>query len=284
MPKKTCSYQDYTFYLKKYLGSEKINSKVDFWLKSKTGEDLSIPVDYPEGKCENWSISGITCRHDINEACQKFALSNTEISLRELIITVFVLAYGIWSSRKTLYVDIVDNGRSTIDIEDSPDISRTVGWLAILCPTIFKLPSFEMEQKEKFDFSISQVRNYSRDNSFGLLRYCHPDEGIRKKMVSLELPRVMFNYAGSISLNKSTQKDEPSIIPYEIKDPRSKNEKKENGDKSISQHQLINDCSIVNGSLKNHWRYSSELHDEKTIRELDRIFTNELIKYLKEPG
>ncbi|MGS2718619.1 amino acid adenylation domain-containing protein [Eionea flava] len=123
---------------------------------------------------------------------------NTEIN--DLLLSALAITLGQVFETKTNHITLEGHGRELID--ESVDISSTVGWFTSMYPV--KLTSFE-------DISETIVRTKESLRSI-------PDKGIgygifsQQGLIDAELPKIFFNYLGQINQTQKSGSNDWELI------------------------------------------------------------------------
>lgn len=265
LPPRTSTYASFAKAMQRYAESEACTSKLDYWLEL-TKLDHRIPLDNPNGECISWSFKQHWSSYPLKGKIDilKKALKVDGIQLNDIMLTAFLISYSRWSGKEHLIMNIFDTGR----FQYSPelDLSNTMGWMNSMFPVKYEFQS----EKSLFDVLVDvqrQNREIPKDNSYGLLRYCHSSAEIRQKMAQIPDAQVNFNFKGNQTIEEADQLN--GIQGVGLPDVES------NGD-MIRSNLIIFNCGVENDELIIDWDYSSELHDTATIESWNQNFILEL--------
>ena len=223
---------------------------------------------------------------------------NLHVNSAEVLLAVLGAALLAWRSRHdpegadfSLLVDLEAHGREEID--ESIDLSRTVGWLTSLFPVEIGFDPQTRVEGEDFDGetvaailrSIKEQLRSHRDHGlgYGLLRYLNPETAAELS----DAPRaeVLFNYLGRVTGEGATpgQAWTPDLDVLGLNATAQ--------DAVALSHALeINafiDESASGPILHTHWSWATELFSEAGIAELARLWSRaleKLMRYSELPG
>jgi len=123
---------------------------------------------------------------------------NTEIN--DILLTALAMSVKDWSNNESVLVSLEGHGREKID--DSIDISRTVGWFTCTYPIVLDISNLtDIPHKIKcIKESLRKVPN--KGIGYGILKYITLPEYKRGLKFNLS-PDISFNYLGQFDQNFS---------------------------------------------------------------------------------
>ncbi|MBW7477117.1 AMP-binding protein [Paenibacillus oenotherae] len=266
LPPRTSSYAKFARAMMHYAESEACEKQLDYWLEI-TKYDHNIPVDNPDGECISWSFKPLKMKYPIKGTLGilKKALKQDGIQLNDIMVAAYLSSYSRWSGKDHLLMNIFDTGRYPYSSE--LELANTMGWMNSMFPVQYRYQS----DANTFDFLMDirrQNRLIPKDNSYGLLKYCHPSQEIREKMMQIPDPQVNFNFKGIQSIDEETvQLDGITTVDFPLRDA--------SGDMVRSNWILIS-CGVENEDIVIDWEYSTELHHPSTIESWNKNFLLEI--------
>ncbi|RZK99929.1 MAG: amino acid adenylation domain-containing protein, partial [Rubrivivax sp.] len=181
--------------------------------------------------------------------------------INDVLLTALARTLCGWDGRDSVLVELEGHGREPID--DSIDLSRTVGWFSTLFPVRLTPGSGEpgaslMAVKEQ----LRQVPG--KGLGYGVLRYL-TEEG--RALAQGAYPQVTFNYLGQF--DQSFDADAVWRLARESSG-------QQRSPSSRRRTWLDVGALMHRGELRVTWTYSAEVHDEDTVRDLAERFQSEL--------
>ncbi|PSB01236.1 non-ribosomal peptide synthetase, partial [Merismopedia glauca] len=317
LPPKTTSFKQWAEKLLTYATLPQIQSEKDFWLSN--FYPSHIPIDFPQKEYQTQNPksssvgdslpSGIAARSaiqnpksnntvaDSQTITVKLSATETQALLQdvpaayrtqieEVLLTALVQAFGEWTGRSRLLIDLEGHGRQEIDEE--VDISRTVGWFTTVFPVSLNLEGLR-EPEDALPTIKEQMRAIPQHGfNYGVWRYLteNPEHFASASPVGAGLessfktfptphtphptpcsPEVSFNYLGQ--LDRSFAKDAVFNLLAD-KDSLTYSPQ------SHRPYLLEIDAHIAAGELKALWTYSRNLHHRHTIEHLAQNFIKKL--------
>ncbi|MGH3884232.1 MAG: condensation domain-containing protein, partial [Pseudonocardiaceae bacterium] len=253
--------------LTEHVRSGGFDEDLEFWTQVSHSAQADLPVDHP-GVHTAGSTRRITVR--LGAAQTDALLHRVPAVYRTQINDVLLSALGrvlsAWTGRDRVLVTLEGHGRE--ELLDGVDLSRTVGWFTSQFPVALAVPSSDWGEILK---SVKeQLRAIPhRGLSYGVLRELSADDSPAAALRSGERPQICFNYHG--------QWDTPAAAGGMFRARRDG----VGADLAPDQPALnLMDVSglVEDGELELTWFYSSQVHDEDTVRRL----AEEMIKALGE--
>jgi amino acid adenylation domain-containing protein/non-ribosomal peptide synthase protein (TIGR01720 family) len=277
LPPKSTSYQYWARKLVDYAQSDDVLRELDYWLKVSRGNQINIPLDFPDGHNIGATAKNITTYlsaeethamlHDVPTAYR------TEIN--DVLLTALVHTFTRWMNSTELLIDLEGHGRE--DIFDEVDLSRTVGWFTTVYPVCLYLKDGD-NLGNSLKSIKEQLRSIPRRGvGYGLLRYLNKDKKVKTKLHSEPPAEICFNYLGQfdqvISENSVFNLAKESIGP--LYSPKAKR-----------RYLIEINSSIAESQLQLTWTYSDTLHKPDTIQVLAQNFIDilrSLISHCQSP-
>ena len=261
LPSKSSSFQAWSNWLQGYAQSASLLAEVDYWLKIADQPIASLPVDYPanSGQETMATVKTVTCALSAAETQQLLhevpALYHTRIN--DLLLAALAQSVTAWQSRRqptpsetpTMLLDLEHHGREALD--ETLDLSRTVGWFTAIFPVALRVAQTEPEALIK---SIKeQLRQLPHNGiGYGILRYLNPETA----MLLAQLPKaeITFNYGGRFQESQATSLG---------------------GDQDAGErlaYRLRVDGGVIDNQLRFGWSYSEKLYRDETVEALAEGF------------
>lgn len=192
------------------------------------------------------------------------------IQPHELLLTAFLVTLRSWNGRAEQQLLLEGHGRE--QLADASDLSRTMGWFTSIFPL-----SFDLRDERDSGRLVGIVKDAfaslpHRGASYGLLRYLHSDDTVRRQLAELPSPRILFNYLGD------SEQLLPSPSPFAL----SRSLTLDRGDINGPAHALELNSMIVDGELQMEWTYATQSFENDEIEEQARALTNRLRQFLGE--
>ncbi|MEE4464288.1 condensation domain-containing protein, partial [Azotobacter chroococcum] len=181
--------------------------------------------------------------------------------INDLLLTALARTLCAWDGRDSVLVELEGHGREALD--DSLDLSRTVGWFTSLFPV--RLQPGDGDPGASIKAVKEQLRRVpNKGLGYGVLRYLS-EEG--RVLAEGACPQVTFNYLGQ--LDQSFASDALWRLARESAG-------EERAPSARRRSWLEVGALMHRGSLRVRWTYSTAIHDEATVRRLAEGFQREL--------
>ncbi|NEO30634.1 MAG: amino acid adenylation domain-containing protein [Symploca sp. SIO3C6] len=273
LPAKTTSFQDWAQYLVKCAQSDLLKSELPYWLSAYDTSISPIPVDYKGG--ENTVASTSTVSVSLDESQTKVLLQDVpkayKTEINDVLLTALVLVLSEWNNSKSVLFNLEGHGRE--NIVDGVDLSRTVGWFTTIFPVILKVAAIALDDIEDTLKSIKeQLRAIpNKGIGYGLLRYLSLDTEISTQLQKLPQAQISFNYLGQFTqcLNQASM--------MQLASESSGQNHSLDGQRP---HLLNINAIITNEQLQIDWKYSTNVHQPRTIEKIAKEFIETLEKII----
>ncbi len=198
LPPKTTSYKRWAERLVKHARGGGLEQELDYWLGELQKPAASLPLDEPAGVADNTQANACMVTVSLDAQQTQDLLQQVPKAYRaeinDVLLAALAQTLARWTGQAALLVDLEGHGRQ--ELFEGVDVSRTVGWFTALYP--FRLavePEWEPEQALRW---VKEHRRAvpHRGVGYGLLRYLHPDQEVRRALSQLPQPQVSFNYMG----------------------------------------------------------------------------------------
>lgn len=263
LPRKTTSFERWANSLER-LAQHVDDTEVTLWQSMAKGGP-PLRGDFPHGRNDERSAREVNVAFDRSDT--KLLLTRAPIvtgaSVEEILLACKVHAFAAWSGSTSVYIDVERHGRDiqALDI----DISRTVGWFALIFPLRL---DFEPGDGivETLRTVTSRLRAVPRRGvGFGLFRYLCRDSEIHDLFRQMPVPQWNFDYLGQFDQALPEDSLFEARLPDRLK----------SADPDAPRSHLINAIGyVLDGTLKCSWVYSESCFRRQTIEDLvDRFAT-----------
>jgi non-ribosomal peptide synthase protein (TIGR01720 family)/FkbM family methyltransferase len=265
LPAKTASFKRWSDRLAEYAHSSEIQNEREYWLSRY--EAPALPVDFAQGDNTVASIKTVSVSLSLPETTALLQnvpqAYNTQIN--DVLLTALMLAFSNWTGLHTLLVDLEGHGRETID--DTLDISRTVGWFTSVFPVILETPD-----SKEFGATLKSIKEQlrgapNRGIGYGLLRYLNTDAEVAPRLSSQAQAEVSFNYLGKFETSETNS----SIIGA-----RRETAAPTRSPRNQRRYLLEINGGVNEGQLRLSWAYSTNRHQRASIEQLANDFIETL--------
>ncbi len=196
--------------------------------------------------------------------------------INDVLLTALAEAMAPWSGSNRLFVNLEGHGRE--QMVSGVNLSRTVGWFTSIFPVMLDLGD-SPDLADRLCTIKEQMRAIPRRGAgFGALAHLADDPTVTAALAGVPAPEMSFNYLGRFDRHG----DETSWFRLVRESHAS-----DRSPRNLRKHVLEVDGYIGDGELRFVWAYSSELHDEATIRRLAERFLDRLraiIEHCANPG
>lgn len=200
LPPKTTSVKTWTEALKAEITRTDPETALEFWPGVDTPDSWREPpldFDPPTGPDDMGHADSITASLDSGETAALLARTELDgVTVQGLLLTGLILGWSRWTGAPGLLTDVEGHGRD--QLSGALDVSRTVGWFTTVFPIGIRAAGDCESVLERVGRALSDLP--LRGGAHGLLRYYHPDEGVRGAVRDRPRARVLFNYLGSVDI------------------------------------------------------------------------------------
>lgn len=258
LPAKSSSFQAWANWLQEYAQSEQLLAELPYWRSIVDPALPRLPVDTPNSLQADTIDSAQTVTTILSVAETQAllreapALYHTQIN--DLLLTALVQSFAAWSGNRSLLIALEGHGREALN--DSLDLSRTVGWFTSLFPVRLNLEGEDVGSAIKG--VKEQLRKIPQHGiGYGLLRYMNSRVGA--ELAQFPTAEVSFNYGGQFSGEKQIES---------LGDEQDGRE---------ARHYRFNVNGLVMGEeMSFTWRYSPACYRRETVEQLAQGFVNAL--------
>jgi len=263
---KTTSFQQWGEVLRGFAQSSQVEADAAYWRVKRLVSMADIPKD-SNGLNTVASVETVELALTVDETKQLLTQApqcyRTEIN--ELLLTAFSQTISDWAETESILVDLEGHGREPIS--DSVDISRTVGWFTSIFPLILnEIGTLELSDRIK---SVKeQLRAMPRKGlGYGVLRYLSDNAELSDELAMLPSAQMSFNYLGQLD----QVFDEDALLTQS-----DESVGEEISQASARGYLLEVSGRIQGGVLLMTWRYSTAIHQGKTIQTLAQSYLDNL--------
>ncbi|MFD8821689.1 condensation domain-containing protein [Streptomyces sp. NPDC059605] len=168
-------------------------AELDHWLSQAPTGPAPLPVDHPDQPpAREADRVETTVRLDPERT--RFLLRDLPAAMRVdyVLLAAVTLAFGAWTGRDSLHVDLEGQGRVQHLVEGA-DLYRSVGWFTTFSPLLVRLPSTDpMEAALAVREQIHAMPEQGIGH--GVLRHLSTRDG--HELAALPLPQVSVDYVG----------------------------------------------------------------------------------------
>jgi len=183
---KTNSYRQWVTAVQTY--AKKHESEITYWK-----EEISDQIDYPQSEQATLKVRNIHLDEEETQQLLHLANQAYHTEINHLLLAALAMALKIWHQSNRSYITLEGHGREAID--ESLDVSRTLGWFTTAYPV-------KLELHKDLSSSINAIKEHLRaipNNGIGYsaLKYYLANDDLRNH----KLPKVSFNYLGQFDRN-----------------------------------------------------------------------------------
>lgn len=197
LPPKTSSFKQYANRIGAYAAQESLQDEINYWQTIAQKDIKALPLDFPNG--QNLEEYSQTLKVSLGEE-QTIRLlrdANQAYSTRinDLLLAALTLALNKWTEQSDFRIMLEGHGRE--DFDEQLDLTRTVGWFTTLFPVLLTTGDGSVASVIK---STKETLRTLPENGlgYGVLRYLHQDEEVRRRLTPSLSDQVVFNYLGQL--------------------------------------------------------------------------------------
>ncbi|HBC56901.1 MAG TPA: non-ribosomal peptide synthetase, partial [Gammaproteobacteria bacterium] len=194
---KSSSYRQWVDNVNETLDCKDYSLIKDYWKKTEEAICDPIPIDYESGENLTKSLRAVSFSLDAARTQSLLTECNrayhTEVN--DLLLAGLLGALQKWSQFSKLKIALESHGRDIVD--DSVEISRTVGWFTSIFPVLLEVPEPSVP-----DSNIKYIKDLLRSipqqgQSATLCKYESCEEYDTTQLA--REPQISFNYLGQLS-------------------------------------------------------------------------------------
>ncbi len=263
LPRKTASFADWSRHVQAFASSGRIADEQAFWQRNLDRPPFSLPRDFAQREVDTTvgAAAKISVSLDAQHTRQLLAGATQAYycNVADILLAALVATLQPWTSTARVRLDLERHGREGLD--DSIDVSRTVGWFTAIHPLWI-----EASASDDFGHLIRSAKEAVRaiphsGIGFGALRYCSEDSAAAGRWVGSS--EVCFNYLGRFT---SSFANEPFLGAASLQIPNRY------AAGNHRAHPLAIDAYVHEDKLTVEWIYNTSTHAESTIRGLADAF------------
>ena len=281
LPEKTTSYRDWSMCLERLVGSGKLKSEEQYWISPARRAVKKLPLDdqsrsdyYSESSIHVYALSveGTRSLIDVMSRDKRYTV---QIAL----LSTLSRAVSRWSGNDAILIDVEGHGREEANFQNI-NLSRTVGWFTSFYPLLVRSDGEQsaMGWIEKTGEALHEIPN--KGLGYGVLRYLHSDESIKKTIREMPQAQIAFNYIG-INSAKRQEPDQSSAYPADLVIGQIKLTQEE---KKPRLHDLEIIAGISNDQLSLRIGYNVHKLREESIIQICELFEGSIKELLSELG
>ncbi|HHO67521.1 MAG TPA: hypothetical protein ENK12_00690, partial [Gammaproteobacteria bacterium] len=270
LPPRTMAFGTWARRLQQLAGTAELERQRDFWLATLDDARPSLPVDV-RGDSPNDVASSRELSVELDAATTRALLQQAPAAYRtrinDLLLAALLRVLCRWRGDARLSLHLEGHGREALF--DDVDLSRTLGWFTSLFPVNLELPA--QADNAALIKSVKEQLRAIPDNGigFGLLRYLHPDAGLRQRLARSDRFELLFNYLGQF---------DQAFDGGGLFQPATGTVGACEHPGSPRSHLLEVNALVTGDRLRLHWTYSRNRHREATIRRLAEDHVGALAK------
>lgn len=201
LPRKTASVLTWAKALTAAAATSEVTELLSLWTPRDAPGPATTSVGGPPASGEPGTTEAGRLRVELDEAgtaeLVEHTGTRTGVSTQARILASVLLGWCRWSGRSELLVDVEGHGRDALP--GGPDVSRTVGWFTTVFPLPLRIREVSATECVRAVLEAFQ-RLDLRGGSHGLLRFLHPDPGVRRSLAERPPSELLFNYLGTGAL------------------------------------------------------------------------------------
>jgi len=263
---KTTAAKHWAERLAERAASDEVRDELGFWLSDERRSATPLPKDHPEGANEFKSARSVQSHFSVEEtrALLIDIPRRYKVQIDGLLLTAMLHGFQRWTGGQSFLVDLLGHGREAL--YDDTDLTRTVGWLNTIFPMGLSLSgrgeSGRGEGPDAFEVDLKAVNQQLRDIpnggiGYGILRYLADDEKVAASMREMPQPDVFFNYFGPDNAEQlHTFRKADGWGGYVLDNTTTR------------LRPLAVGVYIQHDRMLIKWEYSTQVHEEATIRRV----------------
>ncbi|MGH3815010.1 MAG: amino acid adenylation domain-containing protein, partial [Pseudonocardiaceae bacterium] len=264
---KTTAYQHWSSRLTEHVQAGGFDDDLAYWTTAPASAPADVPVD--RGGLNTFASGGVVSvrlGRDETDALLHQVPGVYRTQVNDVLLSALGRVLSRWTGREAVLIGMEGHGRE--EILEGVDTSRTVGWFTTEFPVALTVPSGDWGEVIK---SVKeQLRAVPhRGLSYGALRYLSAPGSAASALHDGPLPQISFNYHGRWDAESG---------PEGLYRARCDDIGQEFALETTRTYLLDIIGLVENGELELAWTYSSQVHDEATVRRL----ADEVIEALRE--
>jgi len=261
LPARTASVAAWASALQRVADEETLNAEQAYWLALADAPARPIPTDGPADPAVNLAGAAdrvqVTLSRRSTDRLLHDAPARQRARINDLLLAAFGQTLSAWTGTRDHLIHLEGHGREPID--ETLDVSRTVGWFTSLFPLRLSLPETD-DPLAALGAIRTQLRALPAHGlGYGILRYLGRDEPLRRRLAAAPAPAISFNYLGQFDQALGGESPfapahEPGGAPY--------------GPHNRRAHLLDVNSVVIDGRLHVDFHYGRHVHRRETIEAL----------------
>jgi amino acid adenylation domain-containing protein/non-ribosomal peptide synthase protein (TIGR01720 family) len=251
---RTSGYREWARRLAEHVQYGRMNDDLAYWTHASRHTPGELPVDHtgPNTAGSARTVSVRLGREDTDALLHQVPeVYRTQVN--DVLLSALGAALSRWTGNERVLIGLEGHGRE--EIIEGMDLSRTVGWFTSEFPLALTMPS-TADWGGVLKSVKEQVRGVPhRGLSYGALRYLDADNTLRGG----PQPQISFNYHGQWDVAPDADGFYREWLGGIGSDSAP-----------VSARACLLDVTgvVAGGALELGWTYSTEVHDEATVRRL----------------
>ena len=268
---KTSSYRQWAIALEEAAQSpELLISKVAYWLDANWKNAGRLPVAsasaerglVSEARSTRVALTSEETRALLQEVPRAY---NTQIN--DVLLTAVSEALCRWCQSPAIVIDLEGHGREQIN--ESLDVTRTVGWFTAQYPVLLELDSTSDGAALKH---IKEQLQTVPDHGIWYGVGCLSDNGIGGALRTLPEAEISFNYLGQLD---QVLNEQGLLVPARESAGATQ------GPQEQRPHLLEITGAIHSGCLQMAWTYNPKMHERAEIEQVASDFLRSLQRLIE---
>jgi bacitracin synthase 3 len=260
---KSTSFRQWSCFLEDYAMSNKLLDELDYWNQIDSSQNISLQNDKSIKNIEQDS-EVLSCSFNYSDT--KMLINECKrlgISLNDVLITGLLRALFCYYAERNWLINLESHGRENLN--DSFDLSNSVGWFTSLYPVALKI-NFEKSIIDQIKEIKQTLKSIPQNGiGYGVLKF---NSNLLKSPVN---PEICFNYLGKFD-SQNSDEETFQLISTAVGGERSpKNER---------LHLLEINSLIKNDIFECYWLYNAKILEKNDINNLVNSFIYEVKEVL----
>lgn len=194
LPPHSDSMARWSVALQRYARSGRASDSLSYWQAVAASPKWVLPATTRLGASQAaWVPDLVLDAYQTRQLLQDIP-SRFGTQINAALLSALLRALQRLTGLTEMRVDLEGHGREPID--ESGDVSRTVGWFTSLFPVALQLPAMA-DATQVLQFIHEQLQRVpDRGLSFGALRWLSEDPAVRERLAATAPSPLLFNYLG----------------------------------------------------------------------------------------
>lgn len=263
LPLKTHSYKDWAESLTVYANEFKNSEEVSYWneMVTSTSPQLTKEINHNEAFEIDESVA-LKLSEQTTNLIHSTVNTRFNTEINDVLLAAFARAMEMTFGDQKIIIKMEGHGRE--EIIDGLDISRTIGWFTCIYPLVLDLSSSNTILDSLMAVKQARTNVPNKGIGYGILKYLTIDS-----LPNIE-PKIVFNYLGDLSMNKSAEKKEVDFF-------YANEQIGQDVDNTIRSGEILHVSGFTtNNQLQMAVRYPGKVYDTKIMNQLITEFKNQL--------